>query len=145
MLVICCLEVYIRIRRYTNKRGMEQTHIHDSRLILDFDISLFMSKMWIPLLVCFDLSYVSMLLHLFTYVFHCWVYLVWVRGIWWKLCTYEKTLWHGYIFKFETILMSAIWDITQNKYSLCYLMYLECYFCCDIVLFWFMLIFIFRV
>ena len=49
MLVGCCLEVDIRIRRCTNKRGIEKKHTHDSRLILDFDISLFMSRMWIVL------------------------------------------------------------------------------------------------
>ena len=44
----CCLEVDVRIRRCTNKRGIEKNNIHGSRLIFDFDISLFLS-MWIIL------------------------------------------------------------------------------------------------
>ena len=34
-------------------------HIHNSRLILDFDISLVMSRMWSTIMICYDLSHVS--------------------------------------------------------------------------------------
>ena len=61
------------------------------------------------LLLHFDLGHVSTSV---TFYINLILQIIWFEGIWWKLCTHEKTPWHGYIYKLETILMSTTWNIT---------------------------------
>jgi len=46
-----------------------------------------------------------------------------MRGIWWKLYAHEKTSWHGYIFKLETILVSPNGTSRKTNAVLYYFLY----------------------
>jgi len=144
MLVGCCLEVDIRIRRYTNKRGIEQnTH---PWLQINFGF-------WHFIVYVKNVDYSYNLFWFETWLYSCYIYshiYFIVKFIWFECKLYDENYVH--MKRHRDISTYSNWKRcwcvlygTSRKTNIviCYLMYLECYFCYDIILFLFMLILIF--